>query len=77
MYRFWGRQPGVVAINEAQQIVYLEFKRSTDKDEGFLGAKDAAAHDQHTGIMGVLIAAAMTWVFEHINFVVVNRGSVL
>ena len=35
--RFWGRRPDGVAINETLQIVYmLEFKRSTDRDEGFL-----------------------------------------
>ena len=34
---FWGRQPDGVAIHEDMQIVYnLEFKRSTDRDEGFL-----------------------------------------
>jgi len=32
----WGRRPDGVAINEDMQIVYnLEFKRSTDRDEGF------------------------------------------
>ena len=35
--RFCGRRPDGVAINEALKIVYiLEFKRSTDRDEGFL-----------------------------------------
>ena len=39
---FWGRRPDGVAINEALQIGYiLEFKRSTDRDEGFLKVKDA------------------------------------
>ena len=34
---FWGRRPDGVAINEDLQIVYiLEFKWSTDRDEGFL-----------------------------------------
>jgi len=34
---FWDRRTDVVAINEALQIVYiLEFKRSTDRDKGFL-----------------------------------------
>ena len=43
---FWGRRPDGVAINEALQIVYmLEFKRSTDRDEGFLQVKEAEAND--------------------------------
>ena len=43
--RFWGRRPDGAAINEALKIVYiLEFKRSTDRDEGLLEVKDAEAH---------------------------------
>jgi len=35
--RFWGRRPDGVAINEKTQIVQiLEFKWSTDRDEGCL-----------------------------------------
>ena len=42
--RFWGRRPDGVAINEALQIVYiLEFKRSTDRDVGFLEVKETEA----------------------------------
>jgi len=45
--RFWGRRPEGVAINEALKMVYiLEFKRSTDSDEGFLEVKDAEANEQ-------------------------------
>ena len=45
--RFWGRQPEGVAINETLKIVYiLEFKRSTDRDEGFLEVKN----EQHKSI---------------------------
>ena len=41
--RSWSRQPDGVAINEALKIVYiLEFKRSTDRDEGFLEVIDAS-----------------------------------
>jgi len=43
--RFWGRRPDGAAINEALQIIYiLEFKRSTDRDEGFLEVKEAEAN---------------------------------
>jgi len=67
-----------VAINEALKIVYiLEFKRSTDRDEGFLEVKDAKAHEQHKCIIGALKAAAPEWEFEQINFVVGNRGLVV
>ena len=76
--RFWGRRPDGVAINEALQIVYiLEFKRSTDRDEGFLEVKEAEANEQHKSIIGALKAAAPKWEFEQINFVVGNRGSVV
>jgi len=48
MNRFCGRRPDGVTINEALQITYiLEFKRSTDKGEGFLQAKEAEANEQH------------------------------
>ena len=60
--RLWGRRPDGVAINEALMIVYiLEFKRSTDRDEGFLQVKDAEAHEQQKSIIGALKAAAPDW----------------
>ena len=76
--RFWGRRPGRVAINEALKIVYiLKFKRSIDRDEGFLEVKAAEANEQHKSIIGALKAAAPEWKFEQINFVVGNCGSVV
>jgi len=74
----WGRRLDGVAINEALKIVYiLEFKRSTDRDEGFLEVKDAEAHEQHKSIISALKAAAPEWEFEQINFAVGNRRSVV
>jgi len=59
--RFWGKRDGF-SINEALQIVYiLEFKRSTDRDEGFLEVKEAEANEQHKIIIGALRAAAPKW----------------
>jgi len=76
--RFWGRRPDGVAINEALKIVYiLEFKRSTDRGEGFLEVKDAEANEQHKSIISALKVAAPEWEFEQINFVVGNCGSVV
>jgi len=76
--RFWGRRPDGVAINEALQIGnILEFKRSTDRDEGFLEVKNAEANEQHKSIIGALKVAAPEWEFEQINLVVGNRGSVV
>jgi len=76
--RFWGRRPGGIAINEALKIVYiLEFKRSTDRYEGFPQVKEAEANEQHKSIIGALKAAALEWKFEQINFVVGNRRSVV
>jgi len=34
--RFWGRRPDWVAINK---VFILEFKQSTDRNEGFLEVK--------------------------------------
>jgi len=39
--------------------------------------KDAEAHEQYKSIIVALKAAAQEWKFEQINFVVVNRGSVV
>jgi len=65
-------------MNEALQIVYiLEFKRSTDRDKGFLEVKKEEANEQHKSIIGALKAAASKWEFEQIDFVVGNRGSVV
>ena len=78
MHRFWGRRPDAVVINEAQQIVcILEFKRSTDRDEGFLEVKEAEANEQHKNIISALRAAAPEWEFEKINFVMCNHGLVV
>jgi len=75
---FWSRRPDGVAINKAPKIVYiLEFKRSTDRDEGLLEVKDAEANEQHKNIIGALKAAAPEWEYEQINFVVGNCGSVI
>jgi len=75
---FWGRRPDGVTINEALKIGYiLEFKRSTDRDEGFLEVKDAEANYQHKSIIRALKTAAPEWKFEQINFVVGNRRSVV
>ena len=54
----------------------LEFKRSTDRDEGFLEVKEAEASEQHKSI-SALKADAATWEFEQINIVVGNRGLVV
>jgi len=38
--------------------------------------KEAETNEQHKSIIRALKAAALEWEFEHINFVVGNRGSV-
>jgi len=64
-------------MNEALQIVYmLEFKRSTDRDEGFLEVKEAETNKQHKSIICALRALAPMWEFEQINFAVGNRRSI-
>jgi len=69
----WGRWPDGVAVNEALQIVYVvEFKRSTDRDEGFVKVEKAEANEQYKSIISALRAAAPKWKCEQINFVVGN-----
>ena len=52
----------------ALQIVYiLEFKRSTDRDEGFLEVKEAGGYAQHKCIIDALKAAALEWEFEQLG----------
>ena len=55
----------------------LEFKRSTDRVEGVLETKEAAANEQHSSIIEVLRAVTNEWVVEQINFVAGNRRSVM
>jgi len=55
----------------------LEFKRSIDKDEGFLEVKEAEANEQHQSIIGALRAAAPKWEFELINCLMGNRRLVV
>jgi len=57
-------------------VYILELKRSTRRDEGFLGVKEAEAYEQHKSIIGALKAAAPKQEFEQINFVVGNCGLV-
>jgi len=52
-----------------QIVCILEFKQSTDRDEGFLKVKEAAANEQHKSIISALNAAAPKWEFEQIAFV--------
>jgi len=72
---FWGRRPDEVAINEALKIVYVvEFKRLTDRDEGFLEVTDAEANEQYKSIISALKSAPVEWEFGQIAIVVGNRG---
>ena len=45
----------------------LEFKRSTDRYEGFLEVKEAEANEQHKSIIGALKDAVPEWEFEQID----------
>jgi len=50
---FWYRQLDGVAINKVVEIEFIvEFKWSTDRDEGFLEVKEAKANEQHKSIIG-------------------------
>jgi len=63
-----------VAIDiKKKRLFVLEFKRSTDRVEGFLETKETAANEQHSSIIEVLRAVTDGWAVEQINFVAGNR----
>jgi len=71
--RFWDRRLDCVAINAALQIEYiLEFKWSTDRDDGFFELTAADTYEQHKFVNGALRATVPD---EYINFVVVSCRS--
>ena len=66
--RFWNRRPD----DKYHRTLYiLEFKRSSDRNKGFLRVKEDEANNQHRSIIEALRAAAPEWTFkfEQINFV--------
>jgi len=65
-------------INKYHRTLYiLKFKRSSDRNEDFLGVKEDVANEQHRSIIEALKAAAPEWTFEPINFVAGRRGAVV
>jgi len=56
---------------------FLGFKRSSDRNEDFLGVKEDEANEQYKSIIEVLRSAAQEWTFEQINFVAGRRGAVV
>ena len=58
-----------------QNLYILQFKRSSDRNEYFLGVKEDEANEQHKSIIEALKAAALEWTFEQINFVAERRGA--
>ena len=54
-----GQAPDGVTVAINLQIEYiLEFKRSTDRDEGFLELNEAEANEQHKGMLSRVRAVA-------------------
>jgi len=52
-------------INKYHRTLYiLEIKRSSDRNENFLGVKEDEADEQHKSIIEALKAAAPEWTFE-------------
>jgi len=76
--RFWNRRLDGIVINKNHRTLYiLEFKRSSDRNEDFLGVKEDEANEQHKSIIEALKAAAPEWMFEQINFVAGRCGAVV
>ena len=67
-----------VVINKNHRTLYiLEFKWSSDRNEGFLRVREDEADKQHKSIIEALKAAATEWTFERIRFVAGRRGAVV
>ena len=67
-------------INKNHRTLYiLQFKRSSDRNEGFLGVKEDKANEpeQDKSIIEALKAVAQEWKFKQIHFVVQGRGAVV
>jgi len=66
------------SFNEWRCWIYiLEFKRSSDRNEDFLGVKKDEANEQHKSTIEALKAAAPEWTFEQISFMAGRRGAVV
>jgi len=76
--RFWNRRPDGIVINKNHRtLCILEFKRSSDGNEDFLGVKENQANEQHKSIIEALKTDAPEWMFELINFVAGRRSAVV
>jgi len=68
--RFWNWRPDGIVINKNHRTLYiLQFKRSSDRNENFLGVKEDEANEQYKNIIEALKAAALEWTFEQNTFV--------
>ena len=78
--RFRNRRPDDIVINKHHQTLHiLELKRSSNRNEdsSFLGVEEDETNEQHKSIIEALIAAALKWTFEQINFMAGRRGAVV
>jgi len=65
--RFWNRRhDGTVTKKYHRALYILEFKRSSNRNENFLGLKEDEANEQRKSIMEALKAAAPEWTLERI-----------
>ena len=68
--RFSNWKPNGIVINKNHQTLWiLEFKRSSDRNEDFMGVKEDEANEQHKSTIEALKAAALDWTFQQIYFV--------
>jgi len=76
--RFRHRRPDCIVINKNHRTLYiLRFKRSSDRNEGFLRVKEDEANEHHKSIIEALKVAALEWTFQQIDFVAGRRGAVV
>jgi len=77
-HSIWNQRPDGIVINKNHRTLNnLKFKRSSDRNEDFLGVKEDEANEQHKRIIEALKVAAPEWTFEKIVFVTGRRGAVV
>jgi len=77
-HRIWNQRPDGIVNNKNHRTLYIvEFKRSSDRNEDFLGVKEDEANEQLKSIIEALKAAAPEFTFERINFVAWRRGAIV
>jgi len=64
-------------LKNHRTLYILEFKRSSDRNEDFLGIQEDETNEQHKNIIEALKVGVLEWTFEQIDLVARRRGAVV